>query len=61
MAGTLYACHSSFCQTQKSDGLFQSLISISPCELKAAPLRLPFMATRFPAFVSRKTRLITGS
>jgi hypothetical protein len=35
MAGTLYACHSSFCQTQKSDGLFQSLISISPCELKA--------------------------
>jgi hypothetical protein len=54
MAGTLYACHSSFCQTQKSDGLFQSLISISPCELKAALLRLPFMATRFPAFNCRK-------
>jgi hypothetical protein len=26
------------------------------CKHKAAQLRLPFMATRFPAFVSRKTR-----
>lgn len=50
MAGTLYACHSSFCQTQKSDGLFQSLISISPCELKAVQPAFVIYGNSFPGF-----------
>ena len=36
MAGTLRACLFFFLSSSKSDGLFQSFISLSPCELKAA-------------------------